>query len=290
MKPSIWAFMWFAALAVVNCSNFVFAGNSALDASADATERNQDGGFLELGISVISRRAHFHDIDPLDSGDVDLEIEFSVSAGYRYKNLFIEGTDDYGFDGLNVGMTLAEFHHWDVDLLLANMAGTVTIESDEPPPPETEAERNSAILERDSLFIAAGPRITGYYNDTIFQFRLVADWYEGNGFLGGARVGRQWQVGNYNMQAIAGARYYSQDYSDYRYGISVEEQSERFPAYRASSAWIPELEFGLSKPIRRDWVFRSRIGFRHFPDSISESPLASRDTDIVFTNGIHYVF
>lgn len=289
MRLSTLASFSISALCLLSLVGVAQAGDIAIDVRADESDRNRDGGFLELGVAAIATRSLWHSIDPDESEDIELEFEFSVSAGYRFKNLFIEGTDE-GFDGLNLGVTLAETRFWDVDLLVANVAGNITIESDEPPPPETEAQRNTAILERDSLFIAAGPRLTGYFDDTIVQFRLVADWYEGNGFLGSARVGRQWQVGNVNLQAIVGANYYSREFSDYLYGVTAQEQSERFPQYSASSALIPEIELGLSKPLRRDWVYRSRLRLRQYPSSISDSPLTVRDSDIIFTNGIHYVF
>ncbi|MBX2881626.1 MAG: MipA/OmpV family protein [Granulosicoccus sp.] len=259
------------------------------------SERNPEGGFLELGLAMTLRDNHILQPEPDDNEDVELEFEISVSAGYRFRNFFIEGTDqiegiDDGFSGLNLGATLLETAHWDVDLLFANIAGTATVDSEDPPPPETEAQRNYAILNRDSLFVAAGPRLRGYFNDTIVQLRLVSDWYDDNGILASARVGRQWQLGNINLQAIAGARFFSDKFSNYIYGISESEQSERFPAYTATRSIIPEVELGLSKPLNRDWVLRSRMRIRQYPNSISDSPLAVSDRHIVITTGIHYVF
>lgn len=277
-------------VSAITLSGLSMAGDIAIDVRSVDAQRNTDGGFLELGVSVNAEQRLI--VDSLDSDDVDdveLNVEFSVSAGFRYKNIFIEGAED-GFDGLNLGITLAETEHWDFDLLLANINGSITIESDEPPAPETESERNEAILTRDSLYIAAGPRLTGYFGDTLVQFRLVDDWFDGNGSLGSARAGRQWQLGNWNLQAIVGARYYSQQFSDYLYGITAEEQSDRFPQYSAGNAWVPEAEIGVSAPIAQDWVYRSRLRYRQYPDSVTDSPLTVRDHDVIFTNGIHYVF
>lgn len=289
MKNPILAIGSLVTLSAITFSGALVAGDIAMDVRTVDAERNANGGFLELGVSVHAAQRLMDSYDPDEADDVEMGVNLSVSAGYRYRNFFIEGADD-GFDGLNLGVTLAETKHWDFDLLLANINGEITIESDEPPPPETEAERNRAILERDSLYIAAGPRLTGYFGDTLVQLRLVDDWFDGNGSLGSARVGRQWQFGNWNLQAIAGARYYSQQFSDYLYGVTAEEQSERYPQYSAGNAWMPEAEVGLSVPINQDWVYRSRLRYRHYPEAVSDSPLTVRDHDVIFTNGIHYVF
>jgi len=205
----------------------------------EASVVSKNGGFLEIGISTTLARRIDRRENPEDDGGSTVGIGLTLSAGYRYEGLFFEASES-GLDGLNFGVTLFETDRWSVDVLLANIDGRITLESDEPPPPTTEAERNSAILERDNLFVAAGTRVTGYFGDNIVQFRLVSDWHGGNGVLGSARVGRHWQVGNWNMRAIVGARFNSREFNNYVFGVSSEEQSERFTQYSAGSAVIPE--------------------------------------------------
>lgn len=250
---------------------------------------SENGGFLELGVVLHANRTAREQPDITENGDIKLSAQFSISAGYRYKRVFVEATES-GFDGLNLGITLLESDRWTLDMLLANIAGEVTIDSDEPPPPITEAELNQTILDRDSLFIAAGVRATGYFGDNIVQLRLVSDWYDGNGVLGSARLGQQWQLGNWKLQGIVGAKFFSQRFSNYVYGVSAAEQSVRFPEFRAASAVIPEGELALSIPISKDWVYVSRLGFRSFPDSVTDSPLEAGRHDSYFNAGFHYVF
>jgi len=256
---------------------------------ATAASAQENGGFLELGVVVVAERSAFARKDPAENGDGELGLELSLSGGYQYERLFIEATESW-FGGLNLGVNLAHTDNWSVDLLLANIAGIISIDSDEPPPPATENERNNAILDRDSLFIAAGTRVTGYFDDNIVQLRLVSDWYEGNGIQGSLRAGRQWQLGNWNLQGLIGARYYSAQFNSYLYGVTATEASTRFPAYSADNAWIPELELGASYPINKDWIYTSRLRYKQLPGSITDSPIVAEDDEVVVQTGFHYVF
>lgn len=292
-KVSLSVVFLICTLAVLLCSRGAFAvevsSDIANDTKTDSSSRHANGGFFELGLVLNGGRSIWHQLDPEESDDFELGVGLEISAGYRYGRLFFEASEN-SFGGLNAGITLAESEHWDVDLLLANISGTVTIESDEPPTPVTELERNEAILDRDSLYIAAGGRLTGFFGNNLLQLRVLSDWYDGNGLLGSVRVGKQWQLGNWNAQTIAGVRYYSGKFSDYQYGVDADEQSVRFPAYKAGSAWIPEVEFGLSVPVRENWVYASKIRYTQFPDEVTDSPLINRDDAVYLSTGFHYVF
>jgi hypothetical protein len=272
------------------CVAFAYAGDIRDDIRvSDAKAESKNGGFLEVGVAAVIERRIKAGLDPESDNEVSLDLGLSISAGYRYRQLFVEASDS-GFDGLNFGVTLFDSDRWSVDLLLANIAGQINEDDDDAPPPVTESERNRATLERDSLFIAAGTRVTGYFDDTILQLRLVSDWYGDNGILGSARIGRQWQLGNWNVQAIAGARYNSAQFNNYLYGVSSEEQSQRFAQYSAKRAWIPEVEFGASLPLGENWVYSTRLRYRHYPSSVTNSPLVAHSSDVILYSGIHYVF
>jgi outer membrane protein len=268
----------------------VYAGDIGDEVrGTESGSTNKNGGFLELGVSAVFDRESRMRGCTENADESHLNRGLSISAGYRYKRVFIEASES-GFDGLNMGVTLFENDRWNVDLLLANIAGNITVESDEPPPPTTETERSLAILDRDSIFIAAGTRVTGYFGDNIVQLRLVSDWYGNNGILGSARVGRRWQRGNWNVQAIAGLRYNSAEINNYTYGISSAEQSERFAQYTAGDAWIPELELSASLPVKENWLYSTRLRYRHYPSSVTNSPIMENDSDVILSTGIHYVF
>jgi len=111
---------------------------TANDITIDVNEQQprfitENGGFLELGIGVGGGRRLLHQPNESASDDYELFIELLISAGYRYNRFFVEATES-SFDGLNLGFTVLNTKHWTVDALFANIAGNVTVESDEPPP------------------------------------------------------------------------------------------------------------------------------------------------------------
>ncbi len=278
------------AVATLGQSHSVWSAASAsVQAPSEQESARENGGFLEVGLTVQLDRQALAQRNPDDDGDGDFSIGLMLSAGYQYDRYFVEATDSW-FGGVNLGANLLQTPGVSVDLLLANIAGHISIESDEPPAPVTEQERNDAILDRDSLYIAAGTRITAYHGDSLLQLRLLSDWYDDNGLQGSARLGHRWQVGNWNFQGIVGARYYSSRFSNYLYGVTDEEASQRFPTYTTGNAWIPEVELGASYPLGRDWVYTSRLRFKQLPASVSDSPLVTDDQEVFLTTGIHYVF
>lgn len=278
------------AMSTLGQTSAVWSAELPRDSGEPTSESaRENGGFLELGLTAqIQRQALAHK-NPEDDGGAELTFGVSLSGGYQYDRYFVEATESW-FGGLNLGINLLQTQAVSVDLLLANVAGSISIESDEPPAPTTEQERNDAILDRDSLYIAAGTRITAYRGDSLLQLRLLSDWYDDNGLQGSARLGHQWQVGNWNLQGIVGVRYYSSTFNDYLYGIDDDEASERFPVYTAGNAWIPEVELGASFPLRRDWVYTSRLRYRQFPESVTDSPLMAEEHAVFWTTGVHYVF
>jgi len=110
------------------------------------------------------------------------------------------------------------------------------------------------------------------------------------GILANARLGQQWQRGNWNLNGYVGVRYYSPDISNYWFGITAEEATERFPSYTAKQAFVPEAEVGASYPLTRDWVFATQFRVEHNPTTVAKSPLVDGKFDTHFSLGIKYVF
>jgi len=102
---------------------------------------------------------------------------------------------------------------------------------------------------------------------------IVQDYFDSAGILANARLGQQWQRGNWNLNGYVGVRYYSPDISNYWFGITAEEATERFPSYTAKQAFVPEAEVGASYPLTRDWVFATQFRV----SSMCSSGIAKRD-------------
>jgi len=140
----------------------------------------QSGGFLEIGLEIISEH-HSLLTDSLDEGNQrKLDFDLDISAGYRYRRFFVEASRK-SLGGANLGITLWQNPTWSVDFLAANINGTFESEDDdnENETAQTDAQRESELLSRNTFYAAAGVRVSGYFGDRLVQFRLVQDYCPG---------------------------------------------------------------------------------------------------------------
>ena len=132
--------------------------------------------------------------------------------------------------------------------------------------------------------------MTGYFGNGIAQFRWVTDYFENSGELGSARLGRQWQRGNWNLHGYVGLRYYSSSINNYWFGVTADDATERYPVYVPGNALLPEAEVGASYPLTRDWVLASQLRYLRYTDTIVDSPLVESPHDVTVSLDIKYVF
>lgn len=250
----------------------------------------ENGGFLEIGLIAGAESRPWQQYDPADNDRFDGIAGILISGSYHYKRVFAEAIM-FGLDGLNLGANLWQNERWAVDFLALNIDGK---------PPSTseitdenlsaEEKRDKQLLDRDNGFVSAGIRVTGYFGDTISQFRLVSDYYDSHGIIASARVGRQWLAGNWKIQGLLGARYNSAKINQSWYGVEPAEATLRFPTWQADHSVQLETQLGVSYPINRDWVFRSDLLYIHYPAAVTNSPLLANSRDFAFIFGLSYVF
>jgi hypothetical protein len=250
----------------------------------------ENGGFLEIGLIVGAESRPWQQYDPADNDQFDPIAGIVLSGSYRYKRVFAEVTV-LGLDGLNLGANLWQNQRWAVDFLALNVDGKPPSNS-EPTDENLSAEeqRDRKLLDRDNGFVSAGIRVTGYFGDTISQFRLVSDYYNSHGIIASARIGRQWLAGNWKIQGLLGARFNSAKINQSWYGVDTAEATLRFPAWQADNSIQLETQLGVSYPINQDWVFRSDLLYIRYPAAIANSPLLANSHDFAFTFGLSYVF
>ncbi|MEE9333819.1 MAG: MipA/OmpV family protein [Granulosicoccaceae bacterium] len=278
-----------SALLLAAASQLTAANDNATASDNSLPDPNsENGGFLELALGVGHVDfARVDEIEGLRSNPGD-KLFLNIHGAYRYKRFFVEATRD-GFDGLNLGATLWQNDKWSVDFLAANIGGNKN--GDDDSAAVSEAEKNIALIDRDTFFAGAGARITRYFgNDKIAQFRLLSDYYESNGALWSARLGKQWQHGNWSYTGFLGARYNTAKLNNYLYAVSASEATQLFPEYKAGNTVSLEAEIGVSYPLSRKLVFRSDLSLVRYQREIYNSPLLDDKQDAKFTAGISYVF
>jgi len=270
------------------------SGAHAADISTDIRAGSggpdySDGGYFEFGVGLNNL---------IGSGGARFRTEALLSASYRYRGFFFEASDlarqgsNGAVDGINMGLNLWLNDRWAFDLLAASAtARSASIKRTVSFATSPDPEREEAVLSRNTYYRGAGIRLTGYFGNTLFQYRLVDDIDDGNGITSSARVGYSRQVQNWSIHGVLGATYTSQETGQYWYGVSAEEASTRFPQYDVGSSTINFLgEVGASYPLRENVVFRSTAYLTKFDDDIAKSPLQDGEYSLRWNTSLSYVF
>lgn len=266
----------------------VFAADIATDVrSGNGVPDSSNGGYFEIGATtgyLTSPRV----ID--DDDDEGWGVGISLAGAYRYKGFFVEASQGT-FDGLNLGYNFWNGQHWSADLLASSFNGILdTDNADTIDGRLTEAQRNSELIDQDSFYSGAGIRLTGYYGDYILQYRLVTDTHGGNGVTSTGRLGKSWQVKNWNFHGVVSAEYTSATTNRYWLGVGAAEATTRFPEYDPGASFSFNAEVGVTYPLGKDWVFRSFARYGLLSDEAKDSPLTDDDHWVLFVNSISYVF
>lgn len=268
----------------------VFAADIASDVRKGAGAPDySNGGYFEVGLS-----ANYAN-NPIEEGDDDEDdggfgAGLVLAGGYRYEGFFFEASQG-SFDGLNLGYHLWNNQRWSVDFLANSSTGLFTLNSrDDNFRNSNEARRNRKLEERRRLYSGLGFRLTGYFDNYILQYRLVTDTNGGDGVVSTARLGRSWQVKNWNFHGVISAQYTSAETNRSWHGVSDVEATTRFPEYDPGESVSFSAEIGVTYPLGKDWVFRSFVRYAPLSDEVKNSPLIDDDHGIVFFNSISYVF
>jgi len=258
---------------------------SASDIAMDIRQNSVDaegGGFFEIGLgfqysSGVNKEAGGGD-------DEESSVELNLGGAYFYKGFFVEAAIDT-YDGLNLGYQLVGDQEWSVDVLFSSLSGEFFLDS------ETKAKSAEAkLIDRTSLYNGAGVRITRYFNDYVVQGRLVSDIYKNNGIRASARLGRNWQLRNWNLHSIASLDYASAKTMRYLVGITNEEATPLFTAYRPKSGTAVSLELGAAYPVSEHVVWSSRLLHTQYSPEVANSPLLVDDVFTGFRTTLSYVF
>ena len=260
------------------------AGDIVADVSSSAYQGN--GNYFEVGLvagfidNPLVRAA-----DRADGAIIDVD----AGGAYQYKSFFIEASQG-SQDGVNVGINIWNNRHWSVDILAASLFQYLP-PRDVPKHSKNEQERREKkLLSRDTIYSGSGIRITNYYNDYVFQYRLVTDTFSARGMISTLRFGRGWQVRNWNIHTILSAQYTSKKTNDYWFGVDRDETTVNFPIYTPEASLHYSALLGLTYPLSENWVFRSFAGYVTVPKTVRDSPIVEGDHLKLLVSTINYVF
>lgn len=282
--------VYIATIAALIGTSSADAADIASDVSAGSGGfDNSNGGYFEFGVGVnlfFNRERGIVNTSPM------------LAGAYRYRGFFLEAIspgisiNDGTVGGVTLGLNIWRNERWAVDLLGANsrfrLSRKTFWEDDSDTAP---LEKDRELMERDSFYNGAGARVTGYFGNTIFQYRLVSDTFGGNGVTSSARIGHSRQLRNWNIHGVFRADHVSQNTGQYWYGVSEEEATTRFQEYKVRSSTISySAEFGATYPVRENVVFRSTGRYTQFADAIAKSPLQEGESTFRWNTSLSYVF
>ena len=283
MTPVKQKLMWLTVAGLLTSK--LHAADIATDASAGSgAHDNSNGGYFEFGVGLNIRGT---------TDELRLTRTLLLSGAYRYRGVFFEaftpsiGASRHGVevDGITIGINLWNDNRWSVDLLAADTRSRFRNVI-----PDNDDEDSAAIV-RDSLYSGAGLRVTGYFGDTIFQFRLVDDTHGGNGIVSSATLGYSRQLRNWNLHSLLRADYISRETGQYWYSVSADEATSGFPEFEMSSSAVTySVEIGATYPINQNVVFRSTARYTQIPSEIRESPFTDSRFVFGWNTTLSYVF
>ena len=264
-----------------------FAGDIAKDIREGGGSDHSNSNYFELGVNYI------YDTNVwVGSDDDDCESEcegggigFNASGAYYFKGAFIE-LESASFDGLSLGFNFVNTEHWSLDLLGSSASGSLN----DDPTPQTDEEKDQALLNQDTFYNGAGIRATAYWDDIIFQYRLVTDIHDNNGITSSARLGKSWQAKNWNFHAILSTEYFSNKTSQYLIGVTKEEATDRFTQHSPKGGLMFTADIGATYPLSEHLVWRSFFRHAELPDRAKDSPLIEDNRASGFSTSINYVF
>ncbi|MCL1146408.1 MipA/OmpV family protein [Shewanella marinintestina] len=264
----------------------VIASDIATSVAGGVDDRLANGGYFELGASVYS----VNKVDVRQTEHQTLEPSLLISGMYQYKGLFVEMVHQ-SQDGINLGFNFWNSENWSLDILAANLKTSWARPEGVDPAMLSEAGRNNYLMSEESLYIGAGFRATRYWDDHyVFQYRIVSDYFDGQGIQSSARLGKSWQVRNWNFHALASVEYSSSTLNQYLFGVTDEEATELFPAYKPGNSFSYGLELGVAYPISESLVFRAMYRMNVLSDEVTDSPFNESGYVSFFNASISYVF
>lgn len=259
------------------------AQSNAADISQALRSNTQEGAqaedYFELGLAAGAY------IGPslTDEDGKDIGGGLVVNGSYNWNNFFIDVFGE-SRDPVVLGYNAYAADNWSVDLIVAPLFAGFDEDTDD----------RFIGLDKRSSTVMAGARLTGYWQDNIFQLTVKHDVSGKNsGTSLSALVGRNWQYRNWNFHGMVGLAFSDSRINDYYIGITEEEATRtEYNAYEAGSSYSVSSEIGVTYPITEDWVYRATLRLGSDLNDISDSPLFINDRSYwsSFNTSISYVF
>ena len=240
--------------------------------------------------------------------------DWGVGAGYYIEDSYLVGMDSYndGFEpdihlalsyehfyldydqsqlsgGLTIGYSVVDKFEWGLDLVGTNIqsgfdeTGLAFYEED-------VIEELAGIKSRNYDF-DVGLRLSRRFDNSQISFEYLHDMSGAhNGWVMNSFFSQIIPWRNWEFRSGIGLSAYSEDFTNYYFGITPSAANSNRPVYTPSTASSLIFEFHAEYPINQNWVFLTGWLSTWFSDDIHHSPIVSQEYQHEAKVGLRYVF
>lgn len=252
---------------------------------------SRDGYYLSVGTGLGSYESPLRE----EQNGLVLVINGRYQRNGFFAELGVSSSGSFGPPSLTtLGYNFYGTEHWSFDALYA-----ITDSSSEFSYQVDGEARKSSTLPVSGV----GLRALGSWGNTTLQ--LIGLHSFNSEFRPDADVGyaalwlsHRWQIKNWSLNGLVGAKYRSGSLMDYQFGVTESEADKVVGAYEPSSGVDYTAQIDLTYPIRKNLLFQIYSSYTHFSDEMLDSPIISRvaewdnrpEKEQVFGVLVQYVF
>lgn len=223
----------------------------------------------------------------LGTDDTNQGLDLNLNIALSYNNFYLDIDNSQLSGTLILGYSVIDKYDWGLDIIGSNFQSGFD---------ERGIYTNGLINELEGITpreydFDTGIRLSRSFKDTQLSFELLNDISGAHGgwllntYLSHIRVWRNWE-----FRSVAGINFYSEKFTQYYYGITVEETTSERPLYKPSNGYSVLIEFHAEYPITENWVFMGGVLSTKFSSSIDDSPIISQSYQHKAKVGVRYVF
>lgn len=246
------------------CTAYSFAEPAqSEDKPQEASKNSRDGYYLSVG-------AGYRNLESPGREAIN-GWQLVFNGRYQWKGLFAElALDPSSAKNLPaVGYNFYSTDHWSLDLIGASTAERVRFNYQV----DGEAKQISSELPR-----GVGFRAIGSWGNTLLQVVALPYFHEdlqSDSAVDYASLwlGHRWQIKNWSVNGLVGAKYRSGGLMNYHFGVAESEADEVLDAYEPSAGIDYTAQIDLTYPVSKNVLFQVYSRGTIYSDEFLNSPM-----------------
>lgn len=261
----------------ISASNRYYADNTLEPTSGFAWDWSAGAGYYVEDSFLVG----------MDSYNDGLEVDLNLALSYDRFYLDIDHSQLSG--GVIIGYSIIEQFDWELDILGTNVqAGFDETGLDFY---NTGTIDELAGIHSRKYDFNTGLRLARRFKNSQISFEYLHDISNAhNGWVINSFFSHILAWKNWEFRTGVGLSAYSDDFTNYYFGIAADEATSARPIYNTGTSGSLIFEFHAEYPLNRHWVFLSGWLSTWFSDEIKNSPIISQNYQHKAMVGVRYVF